>query len=169
MKYQNDVIRDFCYQIEGIHREQLSSYRGKSLIVYRGQGLMIKETEKLLKIKHGLMSFNNFLSTSKNREVSLLYATTALLKTDTGGILFQITIDPSVSSTPFAFIREISCFQEEEEEEEVLFSRHTVFRLGEIKQIGKNSALYQVDLKLTSDDDEQLRALTNRIREETSD
>ena len=44
---------------------------------------------------------------------------------------------------------------------------HSVFRIGEIKQMDSNNSLYQVELQLTSDDDPQLRTLTERIREET--
>ncbi|CAF1373570.1 unnamed protein product [Rotaria sordida] len=45
---------------------------------------------------------------------------------------------------------------------------HTVFRIGEVRKIDKKSPLYEVELKLTSDDDQQLRQLTDRIREESS-
>ncbi|CAF5077684.1 unnamed protein product, partial [Rotaria sp. Silwood1] len=85
--------------------------------------------------------------------------------TDMVGILFQITIDPTVSSTPFASIREVSYYKEEEE---ILFSMHTIFRIGEVRKIHNKHALYQVDLKLTSDDDPQLRELTDFIRKEVS-
>ena len=74
-----------------------------------------------------------------------------------------MSIDPSVSSAPFAAIHDYSYYKTEEE---ILFSMHTVFRIGEIKQMDKNNPLYQVDLKLTSDDDPQLRTLTESIREE---
>ncbi|CAF1436134.1 unnamed protein product [Rotaria sordida] len=43
---------------------------------------------------------------------------------------------------------------------------HTVFRIDEVRKLDKKSPFYQVDLKLTSDDDQQLRQLTDRIREE---
>jgi tetratricopeptide (TPR) repeat protein len=49
------------------------------------------------------------------------------------GILFTMSIDPSVSSAPFASIREVSHFQTEEE---ILFSMHIVFRIGEITKLG---------------------------------
>jgi tetratricopeptide (TPR) repeat protein len=159
-------IRDLHHQIEQLHQKQVSSYQGKSFVVYRGQGLSINAFDKLRKTKDGLMSFNNFLSTSKAQDISLGFAIGALSKTGMVGILFQMTIDPSVSSAPFAFIDDVSYFQTEEE---ILFSIHTVFRIGDIKQIDKNNPLYQVDLTLTSDDDPQLRILTERIREETSD
>ncbi|CAF5020517.1 unnamed protein product, partial [Rotaria sp. Silwood1] len=101
----------------------------------------------------------------KNREISLNFANQALGTTDMLGILFQITIDPTVSSTPFASIQEVSYYKEEEE---ILFTMHTVFRIGEVRKIDNNPALCQVDLKLTSDDDPQLRELTDFIRKEVS-
>ena len=81
------------------------------------------------------------------------------------GVLFETTIDPLVSSAPFADIRDVSYFKTEEE---ILFSMHTVFRIGEIKQIETNNPLYQVELKLTADDDEQLRTLAECIRKEAA-
>jgi lipopolysaccharide biosynthesis regulator YciM len=82
------------------------------------------------------------------------------------GILFKMTIDPSVSSAPFVSIRDVSFFQTEAE---ILFSMHTVFRIGEIKNMDNKNSLHQVDLKLTADDDQELRTLTQRIREEVED
>jgi tetratricopeptide (TPR) repeat protein len=111
------------------------------------------------------MSFNNFLSTSKDRNVSLRFAHSALADPDSVGILFVMTIDPSKSKTPFASINGISYFPDEVE---VLFSMHSVFRIKDIKSMGKNQRLIQVDLTLTGeDDDKDLRKLTDRIREET--
>jgi tetratricopeptide (TPR) repeat protein len=43
---------------------------------------------------------------------------------------------------------------------------HSVFRIGEVKQIDGNNRLWQVDLTLTSDNDPQLHALTERVRDE---
>jgi tetratricopeptide (TPR) repeat protein len=157
-------IHDLHRQIEGLHKKQVSSYHGKPFIVYRGQGLSTTDFDKLQKTKAGLMSFNNFLSTSTVRKVSLGFAKGALGKTDTVGILFTMTINPLVSSAPFAAIRDVSYFNTEEE---ILFSMHTVFRIGEITRMDKNNPLYQVELKLTADDDEQLRTLTERMRVET--
>ncbi|CAF5038080.1 unnamed protein product, partial [Rotaria sp. Silwood1] len=70
-----------------------------------------------------------------------------------------------MSSTPFASIREESYFKKEDE---ILFTMHTVFRIGEVRKIDNNRALYQVDLQLTSDNDPQLRELTDYIRKEVS-
>jgi tetratricopeptide (TPR) repeat protein len=157
-------IHDLHRQIEELYKTQVSSYRGKPFLVYRGQGLSTTDFNKLQKTKGGLIAFNNFLSTSGEREVSLVYAESASGKNDTVGILFQMRVDPLVSSAPFAAIRDVSYFNTEEE---ILFSMHTVFRIGEITRMDENNSLYQVELKLTADDDNQRRTLTERIREET--
>jgi tetratricopeptide (TPR) repeat protein len=157
-------IRELHYQIEQLHQQQLDSYHGQPFTVYRGQGLSETDFDKLLKTKRGLLSFNNFLSTSKKYEVSLTFAKKASAKTDTIGIFFKISINPTVSSASFAAIQEASYFKKEEE---VLFSMHTVFRIGAINKIENTNCLYEVELTLTADDDQQLRTVTNHIREET--
>ncbi|CAF1567989.1 unnamed protein product, partial [Adineta steineri] len=156
-------ICDLHRQIEKLHKKQVDSYNGTTFLVYRGQGLSKADFEKLRKTKSGLISFNNFLSTSKKREVAFEFAERASKKDNMAGILFVMTIDPSVSSAAFTAIKDVSYFKTEEE---ILFSMHTVFRIGEIKQIEKDNPLYQVELKLTADDDEQLSILTKCIREE---
>ncbi|CAF4982305.1 unnamed protein product, partial [Rotaria sp. Silwood1] len=115
------------------------------------------------KTKGGLISFNNFLSTSKKREVSLDFAQHAATNPDLVGILFIMQIDPAQSTTPFASIREVSYFHMEDE---VLFSMHAVFRICDIKPMTENNRLYEVILTLTSDDDEDLCALTYSIQDE---
>jgi hypothetical protein len=156
-------ICDLHHQIEQLYQEQLISYGGKSFKVYRGQGLSTVDFQKLAKAKGGLMSFNNFLSTSKDRKVSLSFAQSASTDADTVHILFVMSIDPSVSSAPFASIEQFSCL---ETEAEILFSMHTVFRIVDVKQIDNHNRLYQVELQLTDDDDDELRVLTKCIAED---
>jgi tetratricopeptide (TPR) repeat protein len=119
----------------------------------------------MTKTKDGLMFFNNFLSTSKDRNVSLHFAEVNQSNPDLIGILFVMTIDPAKSTTPFASIVDFSCY--DVTENEVLFSMNTVFRIGEIKSMDENHRLFRVDLTLTSDNDKDLRLLTDHIREET--
>ncbi|CAF3769962.1 unnamed protein product [Rotaria sp. Silwood1] len=85
----------------------------------------------------GLISFNNFLSTSTSKEVALCFAQNALKKSEKVAILFEMTIDPSISSVPFTSLDKLSYFQEKEKE--ILFSMHTVFRIGEIKPLDDNN------------------------------
>ena len=159
-------ISDLHRHIEQLHQEQFPNHDpGKSFTVYRGLGLCKADFEQLSKTKGELLSFNNFLSTSKQRNVSLRFAECALTNTEMVGVLFVMTIDPTQSNTPFASITGVSYF--EDREDEVLFSMHTVFRIGEITPMDGNSRLFQVKLTLTNDNDKDLRILTDRIREET--
>ncbi|CAF3487270.1 unnamed protein product [Adineta steineri] len=158
------LIHDLHLQIHKLHQEQINIYHGEPFVVYRGQGLSKQKFEKLQNTKGGLISFNNFLSTSMKQDVALEYAFSATDNADNVGVLFIMSIDPCIKSSPFASIENESHFKDEGE---ILFSMHTVFRVGTIKQMDNNNQLYQVELQLTPDDDQQLRLLTNRIREES--
>jgi tetratricopeptide (TPR) repeat protein len=159
-------ITDLHRHIERLHIEQFGAHpQSQVLTVYRGQGLSKIDFDQLVKTKGGLMSFNSFLSTSKDHNVSLDFARKDISNPDMVGILFVMSIDPSLTSTPFASITGVSYFQDMEDE--VLFSMHTIFRIREIKSLGDSNRLWQVDLTLTSDNDKDLRDLTERIREET--
>jgi tetratricopeptide (TPR) repeat protein len=158
-------IGDLHRHIEQLHKEQFGGHQvGKIFTGYRGQALSAEDFKTLNDTKGGLLSFNNFLSVSKDRTVSLPFAQSALTNPDSVGILFVMTIDPSKSTTPFASIDRVSYFQTEDA---VLFSMHTVFRIGKIQPMGENHRLFQVDLTLTGEDDKDLWVLTDRIREET--
>jgi tetratricopeptide (TPR) repeat protein len=120
----------------------------------------------------GLMSFNNFLSTSRNRQVSLEFARPEALKPDLVGILFIMNIDPKVcatSSIPFADVTKVGFF--DDREEEILFTTHTIFRIDRIQRIQDEATdrLWQVNLTLTGENDNhELQKLTSHIRKELS-
>jgi hypothetical protein len=69
----------------------------------------------LKKTQGELLSFNNFLSTSVDRAVSFAFAESTIVNPDVIGILFEINIDPSISSTSFSNVKNVSYYQEEEE------------------------------------------------------
>ncbi|CAF2971551.1 unnamed protein product [Rotaria sp. Silwood2] len=156
---------DLHRQIETMYKNQISHYSEKIFTVFRGQGLSKTDFEKIANNKGGLISFNNFLSTSTKRDVSLNFVKEALRTPDMIGTLFQITVDTNISTAPFANIKEVSHFKGEEE---ILFSMHTVFRIGEIRKNIKNNSIYEVDIKLTSGNDPQLRDLSDFIRKNVS-
>ena len=160
-------IADLHRHIEQLHRKQFGGHHSAvRFIVYRGQGLSKEDFEQMSQNKGGLISFNNFLSTSKDHNISLRLAHGAITNPDMMGVLFIMTVDPTQSSTPFASITGVSYFKKTKDE--VLFSMHTVFRIGEITPMDENNRLFQVKLTLTSDNDRDLRVLTDRIREETN-
>ncbi|CAF1230903.1 unnamed protein product [Rotaria magnacalcarata] len=157
-------IHDLHRQIVQLHSEQYREHHElEPFTIFRGQGLPKIELEKIRETQGGLISFNNFLSTSKDLSIAQGFASSSLASSDSVGIVFVMMIDPSIKSTPFACINHVSYYKTEDE---ILFSMHTVFRIDNIIQINDNNRLWQVDLIQTNDNDSQLNALTERIRNE---
>ena len=70
-------VRDLHNHIVELHSKQYGSQtRSKSFTVYRGQGLCRADFKRLKATEGGLLAFNSFLSTSQDREVSLMFAET---------------------------------------------------------------------------------------------
>ncbi|CAF2759705.1 unnamed protein product [Rotaria sp. Silwood2] len=167
-------IRHLHQHIENLHREQqLENTSAAPFQAFRGQRLSIEDFNKLTKTKGGLMSFNNFLSTSRNRDVSLeFYARpVAHHQPNSMGILFVMTIDPAmcaVSSSVFVDAKNVGYIQDQEEE--ILFSTHTIFRIERIDRIHDNRTdrLWEVNLNLYSKNDHDLNTLTEHIRADLS-
>ena len=149
-------IHDLHRQIEQLHREQLEHYHGEAFTVYRGQGLYMADFDKLTRTQGGLLSFNSFVSTTTDRDMAFFIAESSSLAVEKVGILFVMTIDPTRTSTPFADIVQQSCF---EDEAEILFSMHSVFRVDQVEGLDGNRRLFEVRLTLTADHDPQLKLL----------
>ncbi|CAF2076892.1 unnamed protein product [Rotaria magnacalcarata] len=71
-------LRDLHHQIEELYQQQMSDFDGKPL--YRGQGLSKDDFAKLTATKSGFISFNNFLSISREITESIEFAKNALEK-----------------------------------------------------------------------------------------
>ncbi|CAF3855022.1 unnamed protein product, partial [Rotaria sp. Silwood1] len=116
------------------------------------------------------MSFNNFLSTSRNREISFnTYAQAAAFHLNSVGVLFVMNIDTNIctnSSTPFAELSKVGFYKDQEEE--ILFTTHAIFRIDRIERIHDNQCdrLYQVNLTIVGNDNNELNTLTAHIRED---
>ena len=159
-------ISDLQRHIERLHQEQFAGQsNSKSFTVFRGLSIAEEDFKKIEETKGGLLAFNTFLSTSKQRSISLGFVLDSLAKNRASvGILFIMDIKPTKTTTPFASIEAVTAIPGEDE---VLFSMHAVFRITEITLAKEHKRLYQVHLALTSDDDKDLRVLTDRIREDT--
>jgi tetratricopeptide (TPR) repeat protein len=117
--------------------------------------MLNEEFTKLKKNQGGLLAFNSFLSTSTDRLLSLGFAIGTLDDPSLKAILFEIEIiDGEHASNPFASLNGLSYFKSENE---ILFSMHTIFRIGEISRL--ESGVWNVKLRLTNDNDEELQRL----------
>ncbi|CAF3911197.1 unnamed protein product [Rotaria sp. Silwood2] len=153
-------IRDLYEQIEEIYSKIGKQH---SLTVYRGQGMLNVDFEKLLKNKNGLISFNNFFSASTDRQLSLNFAKQSLNNANLTSVLFQMHINPLIASSPFISLDKISYHANHKNG--ILFPMHTIFRINAIKQIENH--LWQINLTLTNNKDEQITRLTEFTRQAT--
>lgn len=121
-----------------------------------------QELEKLKQNIGRLMSFNCFLSTTADRRLAEFLAESNAGSLELEGVLFVINVDSNVPiSSPFAALQtENSHFPQEQE---YLWGINTVFRINAIQQI--DSGCWQVDLSVTSNDDPQLKDVTDHMRE----
>jgi tetratricopeptide (TPR) repeat protein len=156
-------IHDLHQQIKELHLEQKKQF-SKEFTVFRGQGQTLEQLEKLKKTKDGLLSFNTFLSTSLEKDVAMYFVQMAFNKGKPVAVLYKITVDTSIPSSPFANLDKVSWYKDVERE--ILFSMHTIFRIRDIKQDNSNKQLWHVHLTLTSDNDPQLTHLLERMRVE---
>ncbi|CAF1532224.1 unnamed protein product [Rotaria sordida] len=139
--------------------------------VYRDQGLALEDFEKMKNSINQLMSFNNFLSTSLNQNISFQKFARPAAFNDPNkvGILFIMTIDPDVctkSKIPFADVSQVGFF--EGQEAEILFTTHTIFRIDKIQRVHDDHTgrLWEVKLTLVGNDNHELNKLTAHLRQE---
>ncbi|CAF1608978.1 unnamed protein product, partial [Didymodactylos carnosus] len=129
------------------------------LVVYRGQSMSSDDFEKLKNNRGGLLSISDFFSTSTNENIALNFAFQAFNHPSSESVLFEIQIDPSIRKTPLANIEHLSYIPTENE---FLFSMGTVFRIESIER--QSNGIWNVKLKLTGEEDKQLKALTHYMR-----
>ncbi|CAF3467796.1 unnamed protein product [Rotaria sp. Silwood1] len=121
-------IRDRHNHSTKLHAQQFTEQTSSSLFtVYCDQRLSRADFVQLNKSKGGLLSFNNFLSTSMHGQVFLNFVREIMESSNLVSILFVMQIDLSIESTSLAYVHNVSYF---EGEEEILFSMHSTFRIG---------------------------------------
>jgi tetratricopeptide (TPR) repeat protein len=153
-------IRDLHYEL--IKLQQTNVENQSFHRVYRGQGMIESEFQRLQQNIGSLLSFNNFLSTSSDYDVSLMFARSARDNPEHLGILFRLNLDsPSPIESPFASLHGVSYYPDENE---ILFSMHTIFRIIDVREM--ETRLWLIELQLTNDKDEQLNELLQQLRSE---
>ncbi|CAF4187211.1 unnamed protein product [Adineta steineri] len=164
-----DTIFKLRYYICDLHNQlaQLYTYYLHSLpsdqpilTLYRGQRMKTTELTRLQENIDKFISMNNFLSTTNNVTAAIFFAGDGCLNDpdEEISVLYQIKIDTSVPhSIPFAKIQYKSIF---EDEDEVLFSMASVFRIDDVEQYG---ALWVVELTLINKEDETWNILTAHL------
>lgn len=127
-----DIIIKTGFFIQDLQKrvEMLYKQPTEKLVLYRGQGLSDTDFEQLRTRQGNLYAFNSFLSTSTDQEVARFYAVSSWQNSKLIGIIFRIEVDPeTLTSARRASVVNESCYFDAERE--ILFTLHSVFRVGE--------------------------------------
>ena len=144
-------LKDLHLQIARLH---VTTQIIAVLKLYRGVVMPTTDFEKIKDKTGKLLSFNDFLSTSKNQDVALMFASSSLLNEI--AVIFEITIDPSMlTDVAFSSIQGMSQYGDEEE---YLFTTGSIFRIESIGRQDENSR-WCIHLTLTADDDPETTEL----------
>ncbi|CAF1465486.1 unnamed protein product, partial [Didymodactylos carnosus] len=168
LRTQNiDLLFTFGFVIKDVHEQlkqlQQSTDTDPILEVYRGQVMKTKELERIKESIGEFISMNSFLSTSRNRSVSLKFASSRASSGDLQPVLFEISADTRIKSRkPFASIQSLSFYGGEEE---ILFSIGSVFRIQQI-YFDNEHQVSIIALTLCSDDDNDYRELYQHMKQD---
>ncbi|CAF4556209.1 unnamed protein product [Rotaria socialis] len=88
-------IRDMHRRIEHLFLKQRDMYGSHQITIYRGQIISKADFNRLHKSVNGYISFNQFLSTTTNRDVAVSFASGDIEFSDTVRTLFEIEMNPS--------------------------------------------------------------------------
>ncbi|CAF4840825.1 unnamed protein product, partial [Rotaria sp. Silwood2] len=121
------------------------------------QGILENELEILKNNKNGFLSFNSFLWTNIDRQISLSFARSAKNNPNLFGVLFRMKINSSIK---YISLENLSYYLNSENE--ILFSIYSLFRISKIKQIEEK--IWQINLILINNDNEQLNNYLQSIK-----
>jgi tetratricopeptide (TPR) repeat protein len=160
-------LADMYNQLQKLYIEQFLSDTtnlGRSLDVFRGQSMSITEFNIIKNNVGHLISINTFFSTTKDYAVARVFAgfDDAQKSFDQLSVVFQIEVDDTRHSLkrPFASLKEISKMTDEEE---VLFSMGTIFRIEDVTEVPCSEKKWYVLLKLVNDDVNEMCDLQNEL------
>ena len=143
-------IRDLYDQLA---YEQVSFFvesKSRTMTVYRGQLISKDEVNRIRYGKGQLISMNSFMSTSTNRKKAIEFATSRPPPSESlTTILLEITLNLENWSRPYADIKRLSAFSDEEE---ILLMFGSIFRIDDILE-DKELKLWRAQLTLCSDED----------------
>ncbi len=174
LRQQNiDILFLFRFLIHDIYillQEQQKYFDEDIILLYRGQWLPQTEFEYLKNSKGQYISMNSFLSTTKNRQLALIYAGSNDNKRNLISVLFEITANTRCTDLkPFADISYMSQFGAGESE--ILFMLGSVFNIKDV-YFNTTDEIWVIELELSDTNDGQLKdvylSLKNEIGEEVS-
>ncbi|UJR17402.1 hypothetical protein I4U23_004297 [Adineta vaga] len=152
-------ITDLHFQLEKLHQQYIQSAETNEMIVYRGQRMSIEDIKAIEDNQNAYISVNTFFSTSTSYITASSFTQTG--PCDYLGVIFTITIDLTTNNQPFANVKDFGIIPDEEE---VLFTIGTIFRIENVEEV--TGELWSVELTLRNEENAELKELTDSFKEE---
>jgi tetratricopeptide (TPR) repeat protein len=163
------LIYDICEQLDNeqvnnflkLAEEPVELASKKIVNSWRGQQMSVEEFEKLRHSEGQYISINSFFSTSKDKQVALIFSESIDNKIS---VLFEIESDIcSVVSRPFADVTNLSLFFYEEE---ILFMTSAVFKIMSVHYDDEIDHIWIIKLILCDERDTQLNKILRELIDE---
>lgn len=165
IKYRFFIV-DLYQKLDELYQQMIEQIRyadAKVLTYYRGQVLARNELERFREHIGGLVSFNAFFSTSLSLDIALMFAGTISGDefSSLASVLFCIEVDCSIERTqPYA---NIDLYSVNEDEDEVLFSLGSVFRVEKVEYLPNNEQTVVIRLVMVDERDLPKEDVLNEI------
>ncbi|CAF1563133.1 unnamed protein product [Adineta ricciae] len=140
-------IIDLWNQIECENWKYFQVHSDFPIVCYRGQMMTKSEIENLKKLN--LVTLNTFLSTSRNREVALMFTDQNQTSTKNilQSVLFVISIENWTKDCKYPLFADITSLSSFREEEETLFMAGAEFDITSV-EFNQTKLLWIINLKL---------------------
>ncbi|CAF1481415.1 unnamed protein product [Didymodactylos carnosus] len=148
---------DLRNQLSELYQTQYTN-NTQIFYVYRGQGMSVKELQKIRDNIGGFLSINTFFSTTVSSSLAADFAGDSFSQLIyERSVVFQMEIDPRIcpSRSPFANISKHSSMPSEDE---ILFSMGTIFRIDLVEEL-EIGGLWIVTLTMTNEYDKNFDRL----------
>ena len=162
-KQDIDSLFPFHFFIRNMEKQIQKHRCSEPIDLYRGQRITKGELQILRNSVNSLISFNSFLSTSRNIDIAYMYAGCGATNNDPDveHVIFEInTSDPNqLGKKPFVSVSKMSQFSSEKE---ILIMLGAVFRMRYIF-LDHTQQIWHIKLDLCSDQDYDVRNVVHSM------
>jgi len=153
-------IHDLHNQLAELQKDFVQSLNEKkNITLYRGQTMKKKELDDIKENKEGFVSMNSFLSATQDEKVAFMFSGDGqITEPDEVSVIYEMSIDTNIRSTPYAQIKSVN-----PDEQEILFSMGSIFRIGDVEEVINHAGMFRVKLTMVHIEDELWNKLTAHL------
>ena len=155
-------ITDLCSALKQEHMKMKDQER---FTTYRGQTIPIEELEKWKRNVGQVLSINSFFSTSRVKKISIDFLESKRVPSGFQRVLFEIDVDPSLSSGSYA---DVSAYARYPDEKEILFTLNSLFRILSI-EFDAITQVWNVKLRATDESIQDIKEYSRWMEQQMSD